>query len=310
MFVATFASHGIRVYHTKDGAELARDEDYASHSQGAIFDRQGGLVTSCGDGMLRLYSPSFRKVATRRVPGAPGPLLCSFSPDGQSVAVGFEDTPAVNVVSGQDLSLRFAPDTSGVDRGSLGNGVTWSADGRMLYAAGRYMKVTPSSTAIVRWAEAGRGARQELPYASIHPVVDLKPLQAGGVVDGTQEPGIGRLDPHGRDQLLHGSSQADYRLNVEGFVVSADGSTVQFGYWPFGKQPARFSVPARLLQSSGPTESAMPLGFSASDKPDRSPDGRPRVNGERVDEHGQADPQWAAVTAWARRSVMELGDQS
>jgi WD40 repeat protein len=249
VFVATLGpSHGIRVYRSSDGMEVAKDADYGDVSYGAAFDRQGRLVTSCSDGMVRLYSRDFRKIATQRLPGGTQPYTVSFSPDGDSVAVGFHDTTAVNVLSGQDLSFIFAPDTRGVNNGNLLE-VTWSADGQVLYAAGIYEK--PDFFPIVRWAKAGRGHREELQTATNNTIMGLKPLQGGGLVYGAQDPAIGRVDAASQVQWMQGPTKADYRGMFEHFLVSAEASIVQlqFGYKIPLKQQAQFSVPARLLTS-------------------------------------------------------------
>jgi WD40 repeat protein len=250
VFVVTLAGdEGIRVYRTSDGTELMKDADYGGESYSADFDRQGRLVTTCLDGMVRLYSPDFRKIAMQRAPGGTQPIAARFSPDGQSVAVGFHDTTHVSVLSGHDLSFVFAPDTGEIDNGNLMN-VTWSTDGRVLYAAGRYGK--PGFNPIVRWGKAGRGHREEFQTAASNTILGMKPLRAGGIVYGTGDPFLGRVDAAGDEQWLQGPRQADYRNNQKGFLVSDDGSLIQFGYELNGQKPARFSVPARLLTADPP----------------------------------------------------------
>jgi WD40 repeat protein len=94
------------------------------------------VITSY-DGYLRLYDARFQRLEKRKAPGGERPSSARFSPDGTAVAVGFHDTTAVNVLSGKDLSFRYAPDTSSVAKVNL-HRVAWSRDGLLLYAGGRY----------------------------------------------------------------------------------------------------------------------------------------------------------------------------
>src|SRR5256885_1274547 len=77
---------------------------------------------------------------------------------GRPGAVGFNDSTAVNVLSGQDLTFQYAAATSAMTTGDLLT-VAWSHDGRFLYAGGRFSDESGWSP-IVRWGNAGRGAAQ------------------------------------------------------------------------------------------------------------------------------------------------------
>lgn len=242
--VATLGDAGIRVYRTSDYAQVAEDRAYGTDSYGAAFDRTGRLVTTSWDGFVRLYDPAFRLVAKQKAPGGSRPFGVSISPDGTQVAVGFEDSSAVNVLSGQDLSILFSPDFSGVMKGSLGN-VAWSLDGRTLYAAGTYQ--SQGKCAIRRWGEGGRGRGIDIP-ASDNTMLNLAPLADGSLAYGATDPAFGVLDPQTRRAMFQGPVMADYGDNHGGFLLSSDGSAVQFGYRGFGKDPARFVVTDRTLQ--------------------------------------------------------------
>src|SRR5205823_3633077 len=119
-----------------------------------------------------LYDANFKRIAQRQTPGGQRPFAVRFAPDGAEVALGFIDTTAVNVLSGEDLSFRHAPDTSGVNNGNLST-VAWSRDGRLLYAGGRYNDGT--SVPILRWSQAGRGTTTTL-AASTDTIMDLRTL--------------------------------------------------------------------------------------------------------------------------------------
>jgi len=235
---------GLRVYRAGDLRLVRADKDYGSQSNGATFAPDGRLVTSSIDGYLRLYSSDFRLLAKEKTPGGSRPFQVSFSPDGGRIAVGFVDSTQVNVLSGRVLSHLYSPDTTGIANGNLGS-VSWSADGRDLYAGGQYQENEGSS--IIRWDDGGRGKRTNLTGAS-DTIMDIRPLQDGGLVYGAGDPAIGVYDGAGRRRILLAPAIADYRGNREGFLLSSDGARVQFGYEPRGKSPAQFSVAARRLE--------------------------------------------------------------
>jgi WD40 repeat protein len=245
--VATLGrTHGIRVYRHRDGAEVARDTEYGDASYGADFDPSGRLVTTSYDGFVRLYDRDFHLRVKRQAPGGQRPYAVAFSPDGRRVAVGFDDATRVAVLSGQDLTLLYTPDTTGVDNGDLGR-VTWSGDGQWLYAAGNY-EVRGSNTMLIRrWATGGQGPATNLSTAAQNTLLHLVPLAGGGVVFGAGDPAWGVLDAAGHPQRFQGPAIADVRANQEGFLLAPDSTAVQFGYEYGGNAPARFTVHDRVL---------------------------------------------------------------
>ena len=113
-------SNGIRIYDARSHREIARDTDYGSASYWIEFDPSGRVVTSSYDGYVRLYDNRFKRIARRRAPGGQRPYAVRFSPDDARIVVGFEDNTAVNILSGENLTFLYAPDTEGIDNGNLG----------------------------------------------------------------------------------------------------------------------------------------------------------------------------------------------
>ena len=245
LLVATLAgTHGMRLYRSCDGTEVGRDPAYGDNSYGADFDPSGRLVTTSWDGLVRLYDRDFRLRPKRQAPGGKRPFGVAFSPDGSRIAVGFADSTRVDVLSGQDLTPLYAPDTAAVDNGDLFT-VAWSSDGQWLYAAGRYQE--RGFQPIRRWAAGGRGAATNLPTTAQDTMRHLLPLAGGGVVFGAGGPAWGVLDAAGQAPRFQGTATADFRDFLEGFQLAPDASTVQFGYEQYGKTPARFTVRDRVL---------------------------------------------------------------
>ncbi|WP_447975442.1 caspase family protein [Nitrospira sp. Kam-Ns4a] len=245
--VALIKGSGIRVYQTSDYTLVGEDREYTSDSYGADVDWAGRLVTSSWDGWIRLYDRTLRLLAKRRAPGGTRPFGVRFSPDGTKVAVGFDDSPSVNVLSAADLTLLYAPDTSDVRSGDLSK-VVWSADGRRLYAGGRYY--VDDLNPIRVWTEGGRGRATDL-LAAKDTIMDLQPLDDGGVVFGAADPAFGVFDARGRRTLVVPPAIADHRSNQAGFLVAQDGTAVQFSYDVGGRSPAQFSLATRSLDMDG-----------------------------------------------------------
>src|SRR5262249_47604590 len=158
-----------------------------------------------------LYSPTpeFKLIAKKSAPGGQRPYSARFSPDASLIAVGFFDSTAVNVLSGEDLSFRYAPDTRGVDPVHLFT-VAWSLDGSRLYAAVRFSRsgIYP----VVPGPKAGRGPLQFWP-ATTNPIRDLPPQKKGRLILGASAPAGALLDAQGRGFFGGAPPILDYRGN-------------------------------------------------------------------------------------------------
>ncbi len=235
-------THGIRVYHTHNWTEMARDDTYDERSFSNHFAVDGRLVTTSYDGHVRLYNPRFKRIAKIKASGGRLPFLARFSPDGERIAVGFYDSAAVNVLSGKDLGFLYAPDTAGVNTDSL-TAVAWSRDGRRLYAAGTYQDEHGRKQVRI-WENGGRGLYHDIPISD-NPVFDLKALSDGGLAFGSNDPVIGVLSASGTQEWATETVIADYRNIGQYFQVSDDGRVVRFAYRFGGETLTNFSVAER-----------------------------------------------------------------
>lgn len=262
---ALWGKNGIRVYRSSDLAEVGRDTDYGDNSHWVEFDRRGWLVSASYDGYVRLYGADFKLIAKRPAPGGKRPYSARFSPSGDKVAVGFADSTAVNVLSGEDLSFLYAPTTQGADNGTL-NTVAWSRDGQRLYAGGSYNQsgIAP----ILTWNQAGRGAATAWPAAT-NTLMDLRALANGRLAFGAQDPTIGIFDDQGRRVWAQLPTIPDHRGGREQFRVSKDGSVVQFSFKvqtaqsQWNRRPARLDVTQR--------EFTLPVAEAEADRAPLSP---------------------------------------
>lgn len=252
---AALGSNGMRVYRTSDYHEIASDIQYNDSSYSVDFDRTGRLVATSFDGSLRLYNSMFRLLHKRQAPGGKQPFRARFSPDGNYIAVGFNDSTAVNVLSGENLSFLYAPSTSKVtDSVST---VAWSRDGRLLYAAGGYGFPL---TVVVRWTDGGRGQVSEWP-TSPSSVMDLISLSEGQIAFASADPALGVLDARGRTLWQRTQESFDLtRIPDHHLRLSRQGDHVVFGFWlrsatSTNQRNARFSLSERTFQLN-PAEDA------------------------------------------------------
>jgi len=234
---------GIRVYRTRDYSLVGEDRDYGAGSFGAHFDTQGGLVTTSWDGFLRLYDRGLSLLAKQKAPGGTKPNSVKFSPDGTTIAVSYVDA-AVTIHSGDTLAHLYSPDVQG-GSGGLGS-VAWSRDGRTLYAGGVFHREDGRRLFRI-WANGGRGPGRNVPVASEDNIMDLQPLQTGGVAFVTGDPSWGVLTPSEGVTVFHGPDTGSYRGLRFGFRLSVDGRIVQFSYKDFGQAPAQFNIVDRAL---------------------------------------------------------------
>ena len=253
--VSLSGKYGMRVYSTRDYSLVSEDTDYGFLSYGADFDRNGRLATTSDDGFIRLYDrETFTLIAKEESPGGTRPYQVSFSPDGSKIAVGYSDKPAVNILSGEDLTFLYSLDTSDIPKNRNLGRVTWSVDGTRLFGGGQYYK----KGCIVRiWEHGEHGAYRDVPVAD-NTIMHILPLNNGGAAYGAFDPAFGIIDSNGKRSVFKGPAIADFRNNKQNFLVSWYGDIVQFCYEKFGKSPVRFSVKNRQIETTKPIKDLSP----------------------------------------------------
>jgi DNA-binding beta-propeller fold protein YncE len=254
-FLAAASREGLHLFDAQSFVQIGESATLGE-SHDVTFSRDGLLATASLYG-VRVYAidgERERSIFARRVnllrlvahtepTGGAEPCGVAFSPDGKKLAVGFCDSAKVAVLSVADLSLVVSPDVAGTN-GFLAR-VAWASDGHRLFAAGTYG--LNGIRQIRAWSQDGAGAYTDLP-ASEDTIADLAPLADGGVLFASSQPALGRIDRQGNRMFFNGPSIADYRGALDKFLLSPDGSVVQFGYHPFGASPARFSLTERRLE--------------------------------------------------------------
>jgi WD40 repeat protein len=251
----------MKVFRLPDYALVAEDKDYGNFVKWVESNPMGSQVaTSCYDGFVRLYdlttlaghnasSPRpITPVSKIQPPGGQRPWGLAFSPDGTLLAVGFNLIPKVDVlqVKGNTLEYAYSPDTTRV-RGDIPDlkAVAWSSDGRFLYAGGGHRLKGVGQ--IRKWSEGGRGRYSDLAVGVDLSLLHLLPFKSGGVAYSSRDGSFGLLNARDEATLLGPQAIPIYEASDKEFLLSLDGTMIQFAYERRGKSPAFFSVRERRL---------------------------------------------------------------
>ncbi len=252
---ATLGGGGLRVWQRTgvslaDWRLVAEDKDYGGkRSYGATFDHAGVLYTVALDGKLRRYVPGYTsKPASIETRGGKEPSSVAVHPSGNRIAVGFNDTTAVEVYDAVSLTWRFAADTKGV-KGNLFS-VAWSANGMRLYAGGSYNK---GQRRLIRvWDRAGEGSPSEVDGPD-NTVIHLLPC-GDGIAVSAYDPAFGLLAPDGSRPIWQEAVQVDMRRKLsEHFTVSEDGLRLRFGLKSGSGEPILFDLAGEHLRDAPET---------------------------------------------------------
>ena len=251
--VALFGPNGIRVFDVSNGYRpLPGDTQYCDHSLWVAFDRSGRLVTTSYDGFVRLYAADhYDTPITRFKTTGQHPYSAAFSPDGTRVAVGYNDTKDIVVLSGADLRELFRPDTSGIPNVGLA-AVGWSEDERLLFAGGYWEK--DNVWQVRRWSDAGRGTFVDIPSGT-SAIPELLGLQEGRMLF-TSTDNFGVIQADARAATLQGLGVIDLRPDRGPLRISRNGDTVQFESWE-PHHSYRFALNRRQIDVDRPTDASL-----------------------------------------------------
>lgn len=210
-------------------------------------DRTGRVVQG-KNGYIALYNAKLKRIAQVRPAAGLSPGGLCFSPDGKKVAVGYVNSPRVDVLSGKDLKLLYQPDLSGVQDGDLRH-VAFSVDGKSLYAGATW--AVAGLRWIRRWKDGGRGSYKDLPAAH-QDITSLVALPRGGLAFGTADPAWSVFSDLDERVIFQGKSVVDFHgLRL---LVDDTGNRVQFAYDGQDSQVAQFSVSDRALTLGPPAD--------------------------------------------------------
>ncbi len=274
--VGLAGANGIRLFATSDWREVGKDADYTGPIYGLSFDEAGRLAVAAFDGYIRIYDAELRRVAKARAPSGARPYTVALTPDGSALAVGYNDTLAVDILSAPDLRRVGAANVSGLSGGSLSQ-IAWGRDGALL-AGGSYWSATTGSP-IFRWADSRWNKRTTLPAAD-ETVMGIVPLADGGFAYATADPSFGRYDAELNRLLNRPPDIADLRGQIESLRVSADGARVSFGLEKGGGKPAWFDTAARRLIARDPPGDMRPADTSGLPLRDWRNDLAPKLSGK------------------------------
>lgn len=288
LVAALMGKAGIEVYKVPGFTPAAvSDGRYEGISSGADFDWSGRLVTVSFDGFIRLYDSSFTMIRKAPLPGGKIPSSVRFSPDGSRVAVSFYDSPHIDILSANDLS----PLTSQTLPGEMVLCVTWSVDGRYLYASNGGRN---GPFVLARFGEGGGAARMEematqrgSRRSTRSTTTAILALRDGSIAFANQEPAIGIVNTSG-DVVLYKDAATFWFTNDGGLLVSADGTVVQFNGLGDRKRKVRFSLSDRRIDEiSGAGYAAVELfksdpGTGAIRITDWHASGSPKLNGRPI----------------------------
>jgi WD40 repeat protein len=289
---------GVRVFDSRTGALAGSDSVYGGSCFSVEFSPAGSvqaaagrleLLSSSWDGQLRIHSVGDqgqlgRPRVARAVEGGKRPFAARFSPDGRRVAVGFEDSTAVQVLASDDLREVLRPDVTGVGNGSPSS-VAWSADGQELVAGGRWS--FDGKQPMRRWSAREGRKLGDMPLMgdTVMDLVALPAVAGGGWLFAGGDPAWGRVDGQGRVKSRQDRPLADLRGFGKNLALSESADRLRFWFKGFGNDPFEFDVARREVltgQTEGMSDSAR-TSAPGVDVQDWQSKTKPRLNGQPIE---------------------------
>lgn len=226
---------GVRTFDFANGAALGQDTDVADSIYALDFRPDGRQLAAGGaDGKLRIYNLDQGRIKMAgggRPQGGKLIAQARYSPDGQLLALGYEDSPTVEVLNSRDLSKVAQPNVGDAGPGAFSS-LAWSSDGSELWGGGSHRN--GSSWMLRGWPRADFNRFTDRPAAGAS-VLAISTLPKQRVIFVSAEPAWGVVDHQAQVQRRTGAPVAGFNSLARHFRISADAYKVR--YWYAYKQP-------------------------------------------------------------------------
>ena len=249
---------GLRVFDVATGALAMRDQP-APRSSGydVAYGADGALFAVGEFGWITRYETNLKRSARVKAPHQGQAFSIAVEPNGRRIAVGYADTPMLDLFDARTLRWLGTTDLTGVN-GDLA-AVAWSSDGQRLLGGGKFIRTESRGLEhLVRtWSVDGKTLRDDRVLGG-DPLINMKPC-GDATAFATYDTGFGLLKPDGAAIFLRESRAPIMELKVgNAFMVSASGTRVDFGLGLSNQQPVIFDVSAGTLTDAPPN----PAGFA------------------------------------------------
>lgn len=242
-------TNGIRIYESTNWVLVFKDSSYKANSNDIDFSVDGHLISVCDDGYLRLYSPGFQLLKKVKAPRGQQPYFANFSPNGQSLAVAYYNSPKLRVLDSKDLTLLYKPKIGFFTTlGDRFNIVSFSQEGKHLIAGGLHENLGNEWHYIRVWDENGKGRFRDYP-TSYNTILDVKPFINDRIIFSSAQPDWGVLGLNTGDKNIYKKrEQIDYsKINAAHFKINNNGRII--GLRPTDtKSRIKFNIDTRELE--------------------------------------------------------------
>ncbi|MCP4579448.1 MAG: hypothetical protein GY846_24515, partial [Deltaproteobacteria bacterium] len=174
----------------------------------------------------------------------------AFSPDDSKLAVGYNDSGTVEVLSGETLELLYRPDNSGAESRNQRLLTVTFGPGGYLYGGGAYDKYIKGNKLffIRRWSREGKGSFIDFKAAD-GTISDIKPLADGSILVAGSQPDFGRFSANGEEIFYKRGETPDFKnYQFQYLTINHDSSDISFR--PKGLNSFTFNIKKRELKHS------------------------------------------------------------
>jgi WD40 repeat protein len=262
-YLAASFFRGYAVWRCSDWSLAGVDKDVRDESYGMDFTHRDGVWTmaaSSWDGKIRYYRIGDRveKLYEYNTGSGKRPYGLSFNSDGSLLAVGYDDSSLVQVlsVSMKEMKIAYAPDLTNCSASSL-LAVRFSQDGETLYAGGNWRS---GGTELLRsWSRAGSGTYRDLKTGGANSITALEVMTGGGLLIGEVDPFWAIVDASGAAKAGVGAPIIDFRNGEQTFRLGSGGRALSFNGEEGSSSPLSFDTTTRtLVSTAAPSDWSLP----------------------------------------------------